>query len=373
LFVLVLGGLGLLHVIPLSPVQFEQLASESLGRPVKIGSVHLSVITGVELKFEGLSIGDTVRAANARATPQVGTLFGGKKILSQISIEGLVVPQSELGPILFGALKGDGLTIGHVTAAKVKFPGALPLPDLDLDIAFGGNGAVQAIGIKSAESKLAGSLQPQGESAAVELSAGSLALPFAPALTLSDFSLKGTLTAQELAVSAWSAKLYDGNLSGTARIRPAPRWSVDGELRIKQMNVSVLAPGLMSEGRADGRGSFSMSGAVFDKLGADARIEGSFAVGKGVLGSFSLARGLQSPAGQAAGRTEFSELTGTGVYNKGAVTLRDMKLAAGLLSAGGTVDIDPGGRVSGRINAELGPQRGTFALSGTSSEPQIRK
>jgi hypothetical protein len=116
-----------------------------------------------------------------------------------------------------------------------------------------------------------------------------------------------------------------------------------------------------------------MSGPVFDKLGAEARIEGSFAVSKGVLGSFSLARALQSPAAQATGRTEFSDLTGAGVYNKGPVQLRDIKLSAGLLSASGTVDIDAGGRVSGRINAELGAQRGAFTLTGTSTEPQIRK
>jgi hypothetical protein len=129
----------------------------------------------------------------------------------------------------------------------------------------------------------------------------------------------------------------------------------------------------MSEGRADGRGTFALSGTVPDKLGADAHINGTFAVSKGVLGSFSLARALQSPVGQAAGRTEFSELNGAGVYNKGAVQLRELKLAAGLLTASGTVDIDPGGRVSGRINAELGPQRGVFTLTGTASEPQIRK
>ena len=374
LFVLVLGGLGLLHVIPLSNTQYEQLASEALGRPVKIGSVRLSVITGVELKFEGLSIGENVHATSARAAPQIGTLFGGdKKVFTHLSIEGLVVPQSDIGTVLFGAFKGDGLTIGRITASKAKFPGKLPFPDMDLDIALGPNGAVKAVDFKSAETKLAGVLLPQGESASVEFSAGTFPLPFAPAVALSDFSSKGTLTTQEISLSAWNAKLFDGQLSGTARIRWGARWSVDGELRVKQMNVIVLAPALMSEGRADGRGTFSMGGTVPDKLGADARIEGSFAVGKGVLGSFSLARGLQTSGGQFSGRTEFSELTGTGIYNKGAVTLRDMKLAAGLLSANGTADIEPGGRISGRINAELGAQRGMFALAGTSSEPQIKK
>jgi len=139
------------------------------------------------------------------------------------------------------------------------------------------------------------------------------------------------------------------------------------------MNASVLAPALMSEGRADARGTFSMSGVAPEKLGADARIEGAFTVTKGVLGSFSLSRALQPTSAQVGGRTEFSELSGIGVYNKGAVQLRDMKLSAGLLSATGVADIDATGRLTGRVNAELGSQRGTFALTGTSKDPQLRK
>ena len=373
LFVLVLGGLGFLHVIPLSNVRYEELASEALGRPVKIGSVHLSVITGVELRFENVSVGAGVRAATVRAVPQIGTLFADEKVFTHVAAEGLVVPQAELGAGLFGAVKGGGLSIARVTAAKVKFPGAVPLPDLDLDVAIGPDGAVQSVGVKEAEGKLAGRLLPKDGSAAIELNAASLQVPFIPALALSNFSMKGTATPQELAISAWSGKIFDGTLSGTARVQWGPRWSVDGDLRVRQLNVSVLAPALMSEGRADARGTFSMSGAAPDKLGAEARIDGSFTVIKGVLGSFSLSRALQSTIAQVTGRTEFTELTGVGLYNKGVVQLRDMKLAAGLLSGNGTAEIDAAGRLTGRVNAELGTQRATFALSGTSKEPLIRK
>jgi adhesin HecA-like repeat protein len=102
-------------------------------------------------------------------------------------------------------------------------------------------------------------------------------------------------------------------------------------------------------------------------------MEGRFAVSKGVLGSFDLARALQPTASQATGRTLFSELSGAGVYSKGAVQLRDMKLTAGLLSANGSMDIDATGRVSGRVNADLGQQRGSIALAGTARDPKISR
>ena len=373
LFVLVLCGLGLLHLIPLSSSTYERLVSEAIGRPVKIGTLHLSIVTGVEIRTESLSIGDGIRAGQVRAVPQLGSLFAEKKAFSLVSIEGLVIPQEEIGQALFGVLKGDGLKVARVTVTKAKLMGALPLPELDLDVAFGEGGAVQSVGLKAADSKLVARIQPQSGSAAVEVSAGSLSVPFVPGMTLSDFGMKGTATAQELVVSAWDGKLLDGAATGTARIRWGARWSVEGEMRVRQMNASVFSPALMSDGKADAQGVFAMSGTAPDKLAAEARLEGRFAVTKGVLGSFDLARAIQPSATQAAGRTLFSELNGIGTYNKGAVQLRDMKLTAGLLTANGMLDIDATGRLAGRINADLGAQHGAIALSGTAKDPKVSK
>ncbi len=373
LLVVVLGGLGVLQVMPLSNAQYEKLASEAFGQPVRIGAVRLSIFTGAQLRFEGVSIGEGVRIATIQAQPQFGSLFADKKVFSKMSIEGLTVPQENIGASLFGALKGDGLTIGRISATKVKLVGALPLPDFDVDVALGPQGVVKAVTIKSAEGKLEGRIEPQGDSAAVEINAGSLVLPFAQAVTLSDLSFKATANAREMTVGSWNAKLFDGIASGSARIAWGAQWKVEGEMRVKQMNASVLAPGLMSEGRADARGTFAMAGTAPDKLAGDARLEGVFSVSKGVLGSFGIARALQAAGTQTGGRTEFSELTGSGTYDKGHVQLRDLKLSAGLLSANGALEIDTNGRLSGRINAELSSQRGTFALVGTSKEPQIKK
>ncbi len=327
--------------------------------------------------MENITAGEGVRAVSIRAVPQIGSLFSEKKAFSKIAVEGLAMPQAYLAPALFGKMKGDGLVVGRFTAIGVKLDGPVPLPPLDIDLSFKPDGAVRSAILASAENKIAVQIQPEGDTATVELTAGTMAVPFVSGLNLSDFSLKGTVTATEMNVSAWEGRIYDGGLSGTARIRWGAIWNIEGDVLVKQMNVNVLAPALMSDGRADARGKFVMSGPAPAKLGAEARIEGRFSVTKGVLGSFDLARSLQSGRSQANGRTLFSELTGLGIYSKGTVQLHDMKLTAGLLTGSGNAEIDAGGNLSGRINAELGSgpglARGTLMLGGTSKEPAIRR
>ena len=119
-----------------------------------------------------------------------------------------------------------------------------------------------------------------------------------------------------------------------------------------------------------------MTGAEPAKLSAGARLEGNFTVSKGALGSFDLSRAIQTGGRQFSGRTQFSELTGQGVYDKGAVSLRNLSIGAGALNAGASADITPGGALSGRIVADVktGPQslRATLSLGGTAKEPQVR-
>ena len=50
-------------------------------------------------------------------------------------------------------------------------------------------------------------------------------------------------------------------------------------------------------------------------------MQGEFKIEKGVLGSFDLTRALQTGGAQSSGRTVFNELTGQGVYDKGAVQI----------------------------------------------------
>jgi hypothetical protein len=119
-----------------------------------------------------------------------------------------------------------------------------------------------------------------------------------------------------------------------------------------------------------------MRGSQPAKLGETARIEGTFTINRGVLGSFDLARAVQSQGKAATGRTMFAEMTGHATYDRGAVALRNVTLGAGQLNAGASADIAQNGTLSGRIVADVRvasqQMRAVLNLGGTVREPQVR-
>jgi len=170
--------------------------------------------------------------------------------------------------------------------------------------------------------------------------------------------------------------VFDGVISGSANLRWSGNWQLEGSITARNINAAVFAPALLSEGKAEGIGRFYMSGADPAKLHNAARIEGSFAVGKGALGTVDLSRALQTSGRQHGGRTQFTEMSGHGIYDRGAVALRNVNISAGALSAGASADIAPSGALAGRIVADIRttaqPLRAVVVLGGTVKEPQVR-
>jgi hypothetical protein len=185
--------------------------------------------------------------------------------------------------------------------------------------------------------------------------------------------MKGQATPRGKAVNEWSGKILGGEVSGTAELRWAGGWGLDGVITARNVNAAVFAPALLSDGKAEGTGKFSMAGADPSKMGADGRLEGSFTIGSGTLGSFDLRKAIQSSGKSWNGQTPFNELTGQGVYERGTVSLRGITIGAGQVNAGATADIAQGGSLSGRIVADVkGGARATLSLGGTLKEPQVR-
>jgi hypothetical protein len=213
----------------------------------------------------------------------------------------------------------------------------------------------------------------RGESVSFEVTLGSFAVPFVDKLTLVEFGMKGSANRQGMTLSEFDGRLYDGTVVGKARIQWGAQWSVQGEIQGRAMNAAVFSPQMVSEGRFDGKGRFALAGPDPAKLAEGARLDGTFTVTRGALGSFDLSRALQTTSAQASGRTPFSELTGSAALASGALALRDLKLSSGLLTANGTLDVDAAGGLSGRVNAELRNLRGTFYIGGKLQDPQLRK
>jgi class 3 adenylate cyclase len=368
-------GVAAVHVVPVETGQYAKVASAAFGRKVKIGAAHMSLVNGPEMRFEGVRIGDIV-IGTVRVFPTLGSLFSDKKVLGRVELIGALVPESELGGVLLGRLTSPRFSVARVEAKELRLRGPLALPAFDADAVLAGNGALKSL-VLNGPDKLEVKLVPDDGQLALEGSAASLTLPFAPQVTLTDFSLKGSATPEGMTLSEWDGSLLDGTLVGTAQFSWGPSWRVEGTLKFKNVNAAVFAPALLSDGKATGSGSYVMQGAVPAKLGVGARIDGGFTVSKGVLGSFDLSRAIRTAGKETQGTTLFAELSGKGSYDKGAVKLRDVNIAAGALNAGAIVDIAPAGQLSGRIVADVKTAgqilRSTINLAGTVKQPEVKK
>ena len=74
--------------------------------------------------------------------------------------------------------------------------------------------------------------------------------------------------------------------------------------------------------------------------------------------------------------SDLAEMNGQGVYDRGAIALRNVTIGAGALNAGASADIAQSGALSGRIIADVRTAsttlRATLNLGGTVKEPRVR-
>src|SRR2546428_152438 len=368
-------ALGALHVMPISTADYEKAAREALGQPVRIGSGRISLWRGVHYEFRDIRIGERVRIAEVRAFPALDALFEEEKIFKRVELEGAAVPQDVLGEALFARANGENFTLGRVLAKQLKLEGPLPLPPLDVDVALDATGMPRVVSLAGPENLVA-NLSSKGAELEFEMSATSFALPIAPALSLDQFGMKGTLTRRGINISSWDGAALNGSVSGTAKVRWGGTWNVEGAVTARGINAAGFAPALLLEGRGEGTGRFWMTGAEPAKLASGGRLEGNFTVHKGVLGSFDLSLAIQTGGRQVTGRTQFTEMNGQAIYNAGAVALRNVNIGAGALNAVASADIAQSGALSGRIVIDVRTStqalRAILILGGTVKEPQVK-
>jgi len=371
LVLLLAVGLAVVNLMPLATAEYEKAAAEAVGHPVKIGSARMWVLAGVQMRFDNVVIGEGIKIAQVRAVPELSALFGDRKIFSRVEMDKVTVPQEMLGGVLFGVTKGTQIHARRLVAKDVKLVGPIELPLLDADAAMGSDGRLG--NIKLAGERLSGTISPRGDSVEFEVTIGSFTLPFLNKFTMTEFGAKGTANSQGMTLSEFDGRVFDGTMAGNGRIQWGDVWSVSGDVRGGGMNAGVFASSLVSDGRFEGKGRYVMAGREPARLYETARLDGTFTVARGTLSSFDLSRALQATSAQASGHTQFTELTGQVALANGMLALRDMRLTSGLLTAAASMDVEPSGAISGRVNAELRNLRGTYYIGGRLNEPQLRK
>lgn len=374
LFLLVLAA-GAIHVLPLETAPYEKALSEATGQPVSIGSASGWLITGPQLRFERVRIGDDIRLGAVHASPDFLALLSGQLTLGRVQLERAVIPQNRLGGALFGAAQGSTLKGVRIVASGATLAGPLKLPALDAEIVVGADGRLGSATVRGPDA-LHLRLSRKDGSLAVEGSAEKFTVPFVPGLELSQFTVAGSATPQGVVLTAWDGVTLGGVLSGTATMRWGEAWSVEGTLRARAMEAGQLAPALVSEGRTGGQGTYAMRASDPSALASNARVQGRFTIAMGTLTKIDLSRAVQTGGAQAVGSTRFVELTGDATYERGAVIIRNARMVTGgALNAEANLDISSSGALSGSVVAELSgrPQslRTPVRLAGTLASPLV--
>ena len=372
---LLVVAVGIAHVVPLGTADYERVATEAFGRPVKIGSANLWLVTGLQVRFADVRVGDA-KIAHVTGYPSPGSVFADKKEFSKIELDGFSLPQQAIGDAIFASVKSDSFTVERIVVKSLEVPGPATLPkSLQADIALDAKGALKNATLRGPDALVA-KITPQGDGVIFEVTAAGFTLPIAPQVTLSNFAMKGSATPRGMTIAEWGGSLLGGAMTGTANVRWGGNWSVDGVVTVRNINAAVFAPALLSSGNAEGTGKFSMNAPDPGGLVSASRIDGNFTVNKGTLGSFDLASAIQSGGKNYRGSTQFVEMNGQGSYNRGAVSLRNVTIGAGALNAGASADISKSGALSGRIVADIRTSaqnlRATVNIGGTVTEPLVK-
>jgi hypothetical protein len=377
LLMLVIVGLAVLPFVPLETAAYEKAAQAWLGQPVKIGSVNLTLLPLPQLKFGNVVIGKDpqLKIGLVRASPEITSLLEERASLKTLELENVTLPKEFLGAMLQERGGRRSLGVQRITAKGLKLDAPeLALPPLDLDASLV-DGALKSVSLTGAGG-LEVKLEPRGGRATIEISAAAFPLPVGVDLGFSDFAGKGTVTRSELVLSSAEARVFGGRVLGSARLRWGSGWSLDGELTARQMDAAKIAGPLLASGTLAGKAQYSMRGLLPERMVLNRQFDGSFTIQKGVVNNVDMTRVLQG-SGSGGGTTPFTELTGNVSADSNRLLVRQIRLAAGLLSAGGQLDMDLDKNLSGRMQIDLRAQsvqaRATVAVSGTLTNPLFRR
>lgn len=387
---LVLLPLVLLQVMSLNifipPI--ENLASDRVGEPVSIHSLRASLWPAPHLRLEGVSIGKLrdIKIPTVRVTPELAAFFGETKTIKAIEVESLTIDQDAVTRAIAWVGPGSGAEKIRVRRIAIKAATlgvkGIPLPPLEADVALAATGKFERANIRSADKKIEVAITPKNNGFEVNIAANDWQPPLWPNLTFTELHAKAMATSGGMRISEIEGRLYSGKAKGSATIKWGDLWSAEGDFDIENVLLAGAMPALTKDmeltGKLDAKTIYSMQARDLGTLFDNPRIKASFNVRDGSIGNIDLARAIQPRATETTGgKTLFAGLSGNMTLDGKHYQYRQMKLAAGLLSASGEADIMPDKQLSGKTSVEMklpsSTVRARLTLSGDLKQPVLRR
>ncbi len=375
------------HFIP----ELEQFASAQLKAPVKVESLRLFLLPLPHLTVTGIVVGKKpfLEVEKVIITPRLTSLLSDQKVISEISLRGVVIGQPLLAKASAWAGRSGGGEPATVRVERVKVRDAfVNLPDvrqrqIDVDLELTPESGLAHARVRADHDHLNATLVPLGGEFAVEITARDWKLPAGPPLLMSSLIASGTLDPRlGLTLATIEGHLYDGTVSGNLNVGWSKEWTIAGNLDIRgveiQPVVALFTKDTTISGRLTANPVVDMRAPSAAQLSDAVDVESDFKVEKGILYKIDLSNApkvLLNKDALKGGETRFDHVSGHLSVDSAGYYLSKVEIASGALTADAEVSISSKQELSGQIDVAL---KGTsalvstpLALSGTVQNPSL--
>jgi hypothetical protein len=377
----------LAHFIP----EIERIASEQLKAPVKVDSLSLFFLPSPHLTVRGIAVGKKpfLEVEKVIITPRLTSLFSSQKVISEISLHGVVIGQALIAKASAWAGRSGGGVPATVRVERVEVRDAfvnltdLKLRRIDVDLELTLESGLARAQVRADHGHLNAALVPQGGDFAVEIAARDWKLPAGPPLLMSGLTASGTLKPQQgLTLATIEGRLYDGTVSGKLNIGWAKEWTIAGNLDIHSVEiqpvVALFTKDTTISGRLTANPVVDMRAPSAVQLSDAVDVESDFKVEKGIIYNIDLSnapKALLYKDALKGGETRFDNFSGHLSVDSAGYYLSKVEIASGVLTADAEVSISSKQELSGQIDVAI---KGTaalvstpLALSGTVQNPSL--
>ena len=371
--------------------QIERIASEQLKAPVKVASLRLFLLPLPHLTVEGIAVGQKpfLEVESVVVTPRLTSLFSTQRVISAISMRGVVIGQALIAKASKWASHPVSTQPASVRVEHIEINDAFvnlndfKLRDIDVELELTPEGGLASAQVHADHDHAKATLVPRGKSFTVEITARDWKLPAGPPLLMTRLSASGTLNPQQgLELSAIEAHLYDGTAVGKLDIGWASEWTIAGNLDIRNVEiqsvVALFTRDTTISGRLTANPIIDMRAPTAAQLSEAVDVESDFKVEKGVLYNFDLSnapKALLNKDALKGGQTRFDNFSGHLGVDSAGYYLTKVEIGSGALTAEAQVTISSKQELSGQVDVAIKGTSGLVStpleLSGTVQNPSL--
>ena len=391
--------ISLLLILPfLIPMQtylreVEKLASEKLGQPVVIQSVHLFLLPSPRVVADGIVVGkhEELTVERLVVIPTLASLFSDTKSLD-LTIDKPIIKKAALAFI--SALTAKNVDSSTPLSIHVRHIGDNELqlvwpeanyPAMNAQVKLTEAYTLESAMLETLDGKLMADVSPNGDEQLIVVTADKWTLPVGLPLLIDKAKLEMHLKDSRLEIPNIDIALYGGKLTGNAVINWQNSWRLHGKLKLANLAVQqpsrMVSKAVYLSGNLFGSGNFSAQSKEAGRLADNLHADFNFKVNSGVLHGLDLVKmaSLLLKQNQGGGETQFDTFSGllnvTGGNTAKQYHLRNLKISSGLLAATGQVKVKPNKSLDGVVVVDVKNGMGLAAIplnvSGTVDNPKV--